>query len=244
MNYEGKKKIWSEFQKEIPDDKYFYARSCIRQNFNPGAEQAFLDIVRNRFGKDFYEDPLHTTCGGIAYHSDTTPEETSMTIIARQFSLMNQAGYRNFVVSCVTSFGLHSEILQTWEEHPEIEQKIHELLWKACKREFVKPDFLMHSSDMMYHYRFLISEQAKYPLINVHTGEPLKVVEHIGCQPLFQDFPLQVSGRSRVPESIGRTGRGPRRQRSGLPRAEALLRLRFPAVPGQGQQRLLTDQHL
>ena len=35
MNYEGKKKIWSEFQKEIPDDKYFYARSCIRQNFNP-----------------------------------------------------------------------------------------------------------------------------------------------------------------------------------------------------------------
>ena len=52
MNYEGKKKIWSEFQKEIPDDKYFYARSCIRQNFNPGAEQAFLDIVRNRFGKD------------------------------------------------------------------------------------------------------------------------------------------------------------------------------------------------
>ena len=75
MNYEGKKKIWSEFQKEIPDDKYFYARSCIRQNFNPGAEQAFLDIVRNRFGKDFYEDPLHTTCGGIAYHSDTTPEE-------------------------------------------------------------------------------------------------------------------------------------------------------------------------
>ena len=73
MNYEGKKKIWSEFQKEIPDDKYFYARSCIRQNFNPGAEQAFLDIVRNRFGKDFYEDPLHTTCGGIAYHSDTTP---------------------------------------------------------------------------------------------------------------------------------------------------------------------------
>ena len=61
-----------------------------------------------------------------------------MTIIARQFSLMNQAGYRNFVVSCVTSFGLHTEILQTWEEHPEIEAKIHELLWKACKREFTK----------------------------------------------------------------------------------------------------------
>ena len=113
MNYEGKKKIWSEFQKEIPDDRYFYARSCIRQNFNPGAEQAFLDIVRNRFGKDFYEDPLHTTCGGIAYHSDTTPEETSMTIIARQFSLMNQAGYRNFVVSCVTFRGIVRDLLRS-----------------------------------------------------------------------------------------------------------------------------------
>ena len=201
MNYEGKKRIWSEFQKEIPDDRYFYARSCIRQNFNPGAEQAFLDIVRNRFGKDFYEDPLHTTCGGIAYHSDTTPEETSMTIIARQFSLMNQAGYRNFVVSCVTSFGLHTEILQTWEEHPEIEEKIHELLWKACRREFVKPDFLMHSSDMMYHYRFLISEQARYPLINVHTGEPLKVVEHIGCH-YSKIFPSKSVGGAEYPRVL------------------------------------------
>ena len=30
MIYEGKQKIWSDYQKEIPDDHYFYVRSCIR----------------------------------------------------------------------------------------------------------------------------------------------------------------------------------------------------------------------
>lgn len=34
MIYQGKQKIWSEYQKEIPDDKWFYVRSCIRQNFS------------------------------------------------------------------------------------------------------------------------------------------------------------------------------------------------------------------
>lgn len=198
MNNEGKKRIWADFQKEIPDDHYFYARSCIRQNFNPGAERVFLDIVNNRFNKDFFDDPRHTTCGGIAYHGDTTPEETSMTIIARQFSLMNEAGYKNFVVSCVTSFGLHTEILQSWEEHPELEERIHDYLWKACKREFSKPEFLVHGSDIIYKYRFLISEQAKYPLINVKSGKPLNVVEHIGCH-YSKMFPSKSVGGAEYP---------------------------------------------
>lgn len=198
MIYEGKKKIWTDFQKEIPDDNYFYVRSCIRQNFNPAAEQVFLDIVNNKFGKDFFEDPHHTTCGGIAYHSDTTPEETSMVIIARQFSLMNQAGYENFVVSCVTSFGLHCEILETWHEFPEVEAKIHQMLWDACKREFTKPKFLVHSSDITFKFRYLISEHGKYPLINVHTGKPLKVVEHIGCH-YSKMFPSKSVGGSEYP---------------------------------------------
>ena len=33
MIYEGKQKIWSEYQKEIPDNGWFYVRSCIRQSF-------------------------------------------------------------------------------------------------------------------------------------------------------------------------------------------------------------------
>ncbi len=47
MNIEGKKAIWSEYQKEIADDNFFYVRSCIRQNFFPGSEVAFLKIMRD-----------------------------------------------------------------------------------------------------------------------------------------------------------------------------------------------------
>ena len=31
-----KRKSWQDYQKEIADDHYYYARSCIRQNFFPG----------------------------------------------------------------------------------------------------------------------------------------------------------------------------------------------------------------
>ena len=47
MNIEGKKKIWSDYQKEIADDHFFYVRSCIRQSFFPGSEQFFLHLMRN-----------------------------------------------------------------------------------------------------------------------------------------------------------------------------------------------------
>ena len=36
-----KRRSWQEYQKEIADDRYYYARSCIRQNFFPGSEKAF-----------------------------------------------------------------------------------------------------------------------------------------------------------------------------------------------------------
>ena len=42
MIYQGKQKIWSDYQKEIPDDKWYYVRSCIRQNFFPASEKMFL----------------------------------------------------------------------------------------------------------------------------------------------------------------------------------------------------------
>lgn len=104
MIVEGKQKIWADYQKDIPDDHYFYVRSCIRQSFFPASEVTFLDITRNKLGKDFYESAYHTTCGGIAYHSDSIPQETAMTIIARQFALMHECGYENYVCSCITSF--------------------------------------------------------------------------------------------------------------------------------------------
>ena len=130
MNLEGKQQIWNDYQKEIADDRYYYARSCIRQTFFPGSEWAYLDILNNKLGKTVLDDPRHTTCTGIGYHSDVVPIETIMTVVARHFALMTEAGFENMTPSCITSFGIYTEILHTWETHPEWEEKTREFYGK------------------------------------------------------------------------------------------------------------------
>ncbi len=198
MIYQGKQKIWSDYQKEIPDDHYFYVRSCIRQNFFPASEKYFLAICRDLLGRDIFETEHHTTCAGIAYHSDTIPQETAMTVVARQFALMTEAGYDNLVTSCITSFGNYCEILETWREFPELEAKIREDLWKACRREFKKPQYVAHASDLMYKLRGEIAERAKFRLVSRATGEPLRIVEHIGCH-YSKMFPHKGVGGAEYP---------------------------------------------
>ena len=87
-----KRKSWQDYQKEIADDHYYYARSCIRQNFFPGSEKLFIDMLRNDLGKDLSDDPKHSSCTGIGYHSDIVPLETIMTVVARQFALHGLQG--------------------------------------------------------------------------------------------------------------------------------------------------------
>ena len=198
MNIEGKKRIWADYQKEIPDDHYFYVRSCIRQNFFPASEYTFLKVVREELGLDYYETPQHTTCGGIAYHNDLIPQDTVMCIVARQFSLMHEAGYKHYAASCITSFGLYTEILESWHHFPELKQKIRELLWQSCKREFEAPTHLAHASDIFFKLRHQIAQKAKYKLVNQHTGRPLKVVEHIGCH-YAKMFPSKGVGGAEYP---------------------------------------------
>jgi heterodisulfide reductase subunit B len=181
MILEGKQLIWKKYQKEIAEDKYFYVRSCVRQNFFPGSETTFIRILKEELKKDIYENPHHTTCTGIGYHGDIVPLETTMTVIARQFALMTEAGYENLVPSCVTSFGLYTEILDTWHHFPDLENKIRDYLYRATKRTFEIPKNLAHASDIIYKFRNEIKVKAKYQLINQLTGEPLKIVDHIGC---------------------------------------------------------------
>lgn len=190
--------IWREYQKEIVADHYYYVRSCIRQNFFPGAEQIFIRILTDDLAKDLYTDSEHTTCTGIGYHVDLVKLETTMTIIARQFSLMTQAGYRNMLVSCVTSFGLYNEILEIWEEHPEIEEQIRQYLFKATGKVFTKPENLVHASDIMYKFRELIAAKIPYSLVNRITGEPLRVIDHIGCH-YAKIFPDKGIGGAEYP---------------------------------------------
>lgn len=176
-----KNKNWEAYNKEIADDHYYFARSCIRQNFFPAAEELFLKILRDKLHLDIYDDARQTTCTGIAYHSGIIPLETTMTVVANLFALMTEAGYENYVCSCVTSFGIYSEVLETWKHFPETEAKTREALMNATDRTFSIPKNLVHASDLVYKYRKQIADKSTHRLINKDTGEPLKIVDHIGC---------------------------------------------------------------
>ncbi|MCK7533878.1 MAG: hypothetical protein MZV63_24040 [Marinilabiliales bacterium] len=120
---------------------------------------------------------------------------TIMTVVARHFALMKESGYKNIAISCVTSFGIYTEILETWKHFPEELEKTREYLFKATGREFDIPENMAHTSDIIYKFRNEIAAKAKYLLINKKTGEPLKVVEHIGCH-YAKMFPKSWSRRS------------------------------------------------
>ena len=192
------KRYWNQYQKEIADDRYFYERSCIRQSFFPGSEAAFLKILREELGKDIHDDVNQHTCTGIGYHSDVVPFETTMTVVARLFSLMTQAGYENYVPSCVTSFGVFTEIVETWKEQPALLEKTRKLLKETTGREFDIPKNIVHPSDIIYKFRFELRDRMKYRLVNRYTGKPLKVVEHIGCH-YAKIFPKHDVGNAEFP---------------------------------------------
>jgi len=198
---ENNQNVWREYQKDIADDHYYYARSCIRQNFFPGSEEAFLKIVGDFMGKDIFDDAHQTTCSGIAYHCGVLPLETTMTVVARQFSLMNEAGYKNFVPSCVTSFGIYTEMLETWEHFPETLEKTRKQLKAATGRSFEIPDNLVHTSDIIYKFKDAIAEKAKYRLTDINSGKPLRVVEHIGCH-YAKIFPHKGVGGAEFPQVL------------------------------------------
>lgn len=189
---------WKDYQKQVPDNHFFYVRSCIRQSFFPGAEVAFLRIMREYLQKDVFEDKRHTTCTGIGYHSDIIPLETIMTVVARQLALMTEAGYKNLLVSCVTSFGIYLEILDMWHHFPDKLAQTREALWKATRREFEVPQVVVHASDAIYHFRHELFKMAQYSLVNQESGQPLQGVEHVGCH-YAKIFPKKGFGGAEFP---------------------------------------------
>ena len=160
-----------------------------------------------------------------------------MTVVARHFALMTEAGFENMTPSCITSFGIYTEILHTWETHPEWEEKTREFLWKATKREFQKPKNLAHTSDVIYKFRNEIAAQKKYSLVDIHTGRPLQVVDHIGCH-YAKMFPSKGIGGA-IPCCIVGNGLRLGRPTGRLPRKTTLLRIRFPELPGISQPGIL-----
>ena len=77
-------------------------------------------------------------------------------------------------------------------------EKTRENLFKATGREFKIPKNLSHTSDVIFHHREEIAQKAKRKLVNAYTGEPLKVVEHIGCH-YAKIFPKKGVGGSEFP---------------------------------------------
>ena len=189
---------WESYQKEIADDNYYFARSCIRQNIFPAAEDLFLKIIKDVVGKNIFDDARQTTCTGIAYHSGVIPFETTMTVVARQFALMTEAGFENFVCSCVTSFGIYTEVLETWKHFPEKEKEAREALKRATGMTFKIPKNLVHTSDLIYKFRKEIAAKSILRLSNQLTSEPLKVVDHIGCH-YAKIFPEKGVGGAEFP---------------------------------------------
>ena len=196
-----KKHYWNEYQKEIAGDKYFYERSCIRQTFFPGSETAFLRILKEELGKNILDVENQHTCTGIGFYSDIVPLETTMTIVARLFSLMTEAGYENYVPSCVTSFGVFSEIVDLWEHQPDMLEKARNILLETTGRTFELPKNIAHPSDIIYKFREELKEKMRYRLVNRFTGKPLKVVEHIGCH-YAKIFPDKGVGKAEFPHVL------------------------------------------
>ena len=193
--------VWRNYQKEIANDDYFFVRSCIRQNFFPASEQTFLKIMREELGKNVIEDPRHTTCAGIGYHSDVVTFDTLQAIMGRHFSLMTEIGIKNVAISCVTSFGLYSEVLETWKHFPKELEKARENLYKATGRTFDLPENIAHCSDIIFKFREEIAQKATRKLVNPKTGEPLSIVDHIGCH-YAKIFPEYSEGGAEFPQVL------------------------------------------
>jgi len=129
------------------------------------------------------------------------PLRTIMAVVARHFALMKESGYKNIAISCVTSFGIYTEILETWKHFPEELAQTRDDLFKATGREFDVPENVAHTSDIIFKFRNEIAEKAKYPLINITTGEPLNGVEHIGCH-YAKMFPKHGVGGAEFPQVL------------------------------------------
>jgi len=75
---------------------------------------------------------------------------------------MTEAGYENYVCSCVTSFGIYSEMLEIWEKNPEKLEETRKVLKETTGKEFVIPKNMVHASDLIYKFRNEIKARAKY----------------------------------------------------------------------------------
>jgi len=93
------------------------------------------------------------------------------------------------------------EVLDMWKHNPETLEKTRENLYKATKREFIIPENIAHPSDIFYKNKEELKKNMNYQLVDKETGNPLRVVEHIGCH-YSKVFPDKGFGGAEFPHVL------------------------------------------
>ena len=171
--------------KPIPDDGYYLTTSCVMGTFSPSIEPLIArtyDLLGRRWAMGGTGSAsLNTCCSGIVTHGNVFTVESSLLVVARLWSVCAEAGLENITTACVTSFAIHNEILELIHKEPGLAEKVDKALYDACGRRLVVPRHIVHCSDVFYRYRGQLAQLMKYRLVDMTTGRPLKVVDHVGC---------------------------------------------------------------
>ena len=185
IHQEGRESAWQRYVKDIPGNNYFLTLSCILGALYPGSEAMvpkLWDLLGLKWGTSTDAQSGWTCCSAIGYHGDIVPIEATLLTIARLWSIAQEAGMDAVTPTCVTSFGAYCECKDLYEHEPGLKKKIDRLLKESCGREFEIPRYLVHVSDVYYHYRNRIRDEfMKFRLVEEKTGRPLRVVDHVGC---------------------------------------------------------------
>jgi len=185
----------SAYQKEIADDHYYFARSCIRQNFSR-LQKLYIDILRNVLGKDIYDDSrqnyLYRNCLSFGVDSSWNYYDCNCPSVCPD----EWSRIWNFVVSVLPPLG---SILKRWI-HGSIFRKQKRNAWsiKTCYRDdFSIPKNIVHASDVIYKFRKEIAEKITLQLKNKSTGELLNCRSY--RLSLCQIFPQEGIGGAEYP---------------------------------------------
>jgi heterodisulfide reductase subunit B len=173
------------YVKPIPDDGYYLTQSCVFGALNPAHEKLvarLFDLLGRRWTTG---GPgvgcQNTCCTGMSMHGSVMTPESQLLVVARLWALCAEAGFENIAASCVTSFATHNECAELLHTEPGLAAKVDAVLFKSCGRQLVVPDHIVHCSDIIYRYRSELSRFMSHRLVDVGTGRPLKVVDHVGC---------------------------------------------------------------
>ena len=102
------KRYWNEYQKEIADDRYFFERSCIRQTFFPGSENAFTTILPHW---------QHLSCRSLMLQNLPLYAFPSIHFFSCTVSLFrpsaSRAWYSSHILNCFPVLGLITPILKS-----------------------------------------------------------------------------------------------------------------------------------